>query len=288
MFAGQLLEILDILEEGGLREGDRSQDKKLRQILAKDRDALTAAINRYLWDEETGFYYDLQKDGRRSPVKTAAAFWALASGAASEHQAWRLVDQLQNPRTFKRLHRVPVCAATEEDYDPRGGYWRGSVWAPINTMILYGLEKYGRPQLAREIALNHLDAVAQVWKTTGAIWENYPPDSIGPGDADKKDFVGWSGIGPIRYLLRYAVGLVPDAPACRLLWNLDAGILEKGPLGCAHFRFGETEVDLLARRQNGGLYITAASAKPCILEIAAGNIHEQRRLNGFQEFILEI
>ena len=102
---------------------------------------------------------------------------------------------------------MPTLAADEPGYDPAGGYWRGAVWAPTDTMVIRGLENYGYFDLAREIALEHLDRVAEVFHQTGTIWENYAPDSVHQGKPAKGDFVGWSGIGPILYLLEYAIGL---------------------------------------------------------------------------------
>ena len=267
LFAANLLEVMDILESRSLIEPDNN----LRLRLESERSSLTETINRLLWDEKTGFYFDLKPDGSRAPVKTIAAYWALAAGVAGKKQAESLVRWLEDPAAFKRIHRVPVCAASEEGYDPRGGYWRGSVWAPTNTMVLYGLEKYGYHNLAREIALNHLDVVAQVWEDTGTIWENYPPDSISSADSDKRDFVGWSGMGPIRYLLRYAIGLVPDAPNNTLRWNIDKDMLTEGEVGCRNFRFGEAETDLLARLEDGKLHVSAVSNRKYNLEVAFEN-----------------
>jgi hypothetical protein len=271
LFAANLLGMMDILEARRLIKAD----EELRLTLEAQRTSLAEIINQLLWDGETGFYFDLRPDGSRAPVKTIAAYWALAAGVADREKAESLVRWLENPAAFKRLHRVPVCAASEEGYDPRGGYWRGSVWAPTNTMVLYGLEKYGYNTLAREIALNHLDAVARVWEDTGTIWENYPPDSISSADADKRDFVGWSGIGPIRYLLRYAVGLVPDAPNKTLRWNLDKDLLREGELGCRNFRFGDAETDLIARMEDGKPVISVTSNREYTLEIAFGDSLEK-------------
>lgn len=261
LFADNLLQMLNITEEAGLR----SRDEELRQNLERDYNELCRKINSRMWDEEVGFYFDLKPDGSRAPVKTIAAYWALAAGVASEQQAKRLAEWLNDKHTFNRAHRVPVCAADEEGYDPRGGYWRGSVWAPTNTMVLYGLEKYGYNTLAREIALNHVDALAEVWEQTGTIWENYPADSISSADSDRRDFVGWSGLGPVRYLLRYGVGLVPDAPKNTLRWYLDSNTVEKGAVGCERFAFGEVICSLSAEYIEGKLMVSAQSDRPFTL-----------------------
>jgi hypothetical protein len=156
----------------------------------------------------------------------------------------------------------------------------------MNTMILYGLEKYGCHELAREIALNHLDAVARVWEDTGTIWENYPADSISSADSDKRDFVGWSGMGPIRYLLRYALGLVPGAPSNTLRWNPAPGLLEHGPLGCRSFRFGNIETDLEAVLSGGATRIRVRTSGPYTLEVNFAGASLTRQISGETEFAI--
>jgi hypothetical protein len=86
-----------------------------------------------------------------------------------------------------------------------------------------------------------------VYKKTGTIWENYAPDSTtyglhAGGKPVVKDFVGWSGIAPIMYLLEYAIGLKADAPHNQLEWTVYSG--KKS--GCRNFRFNEQVVSLLA------------------------------------------
>ncbi|SPE33189.1 conserved exported hypothetical protein [Acidobacteriia bacterium SbA2] len=226
-------------------------------ILGKDTDArkysaeadqLDSAINHAMWDGNRKFYFDLMLDGKRAPVMTIAAYWTLLAGVASSDQAADLVTELKNPETFGRSNLVPTLAANQAGYEPLGGYWRGSVWAPTDTMIMQGLEKYGYSDLARHIALNHLELVAHVYEKTGTIWENYSPDHAQQGNPAKSDFVGWSGIGPIMYLLEYAIGLRPDAAHNRLVWRIEAG----GQRGCERFRFNGHVVSLIAGPATNG------------------------------------
>ncbi|MFA5817617.1 MAG: trehalase family glycosidase [Bacteroidales bacterium] len=97
--------------------------------------------------------------------------------------------------------------------------------APVNTMIIRGLENYGYDSLARVIALNHIALVADIYQKTGTIWENYAPDSLSCGYVSgsnkvKADFVGWSGIGPIMYFMEYAIGLKADGVKKQLEWSV--------------------------------------------------------------------
>jgi hypothetical protein len=231
LFARQLGEIALILDK-----------KEEAREYSAEADQLASAINQRMWDGSRKFYCDLMPDGDRAPVMTIAAYWTLLGGVASSNQAADLVNELQNPRTFGRINLVPTLAANQQGYNPLGGYWQGSVWAPTNTMIIRGLERYGYSDLARRIALNHLELVAHVYEKTGTLWENYSPDHIQQGNPAKADFVGWTGIGPIMYFMEYVIGLRADAPRNRLVWRIESG----GRRGCERFRFNGHIVSLTA------------------------------------------
>lgn len=263
LFAQNLLDIMRVLKVKIGREEDEERVRELRDDL---RD-LEARINSGMWDEESGFYHDLTFDGEPVKVKTIAAFWTLVAGVAKRERAERLCGWLRDTRTFNRLHRVPVLAADEPGYDPEGGYWKGSVWAPTNAMVVLGLEKCGETGLAKEIALNHVDMVAKVFRLTGTIWENYPADAISSGNADHQDFVGWSGIGPILFLLRYGIGLHPDGETDRLVWTLDEEMLRSGTVGCRKYWFRGKTADLTADLHEDKLSIKVSSRKDFDLEV---------------------
>src|SRR5208337_822368 len=180
LFARQLATIAQIL----------GKSNEARQY-STQADDLARIINKRMWDKKRKFYFDLTLDARPAPVMTIAAYWTLLASVASPAQAAALVAELRNPNTFGRTNPVPTLAANQEGYVPGGGYWRGSVWAPTETMVIRGLENSGYDDLAREIALKHLDLVARVYEKTGTIWENYSPDAIQQGMPAKADFVGW-------------------------------------------------------------------------------------------------
>lgn len=280
LFANNLLDMLGELERHSLHP----KDDELRQQIAAERDETIEAINSLMWDEQSGFYYDIKADGSRGHIKTAAAFWALAAGVAADEQAQRLVAWLDDEATFNRLHRLPVLAADEPGYDPRGNYWSGSIWSPIEAMVVYGLEKYGYGGKAREIGLNHMDSVAKVWESTGTIWENYPADSLTSGDSDHPDFVGWSGMGPIRFLLRYGIGLAYNAPEKKLVWTLDKELLNDGELGCKGFGFGGCTTSLLANVVDDGVRIVAEADKPYRLRVLYDGMESEFDIEGSMEF----
>src|SRR5207253_3110294 len=82
-----------------------------------------ALINKWMWNEQDGLYYDVDDDGRQAKAKTAGCFWPMLAGVASKAQADRLVANLKDPNRFWRLIPFPTLAADQKSYDPKGGYW---------------------------------------------------------------------------------------------------------------------------------------------------------------------
>lgn len=281
LFAKHLILIMDKLAENGL---DVKEYEERRKRLEKEKTEISLLINRYMWDEESGFYYDLDKDMKQIRIKTAAAFWTMISGVADEKQMDRLCWYLEDKKTFNRLHRVPVLAADEPGYDGEGDYWRGSVWAPMNTMIVRGLEERGRYEKAREIALNDCAAIFKVFCDTGTIWENYPADYLTKGQSDHPDMVGWSGMAPISFYIRYGVGLVPGE-GNTLNWYLCDDFLAKGEVGCADYYFNDMTVSLSARAVDGKIEVSFDTDKPLKLVVISSGINEANTLNGKGRFI---
>lgn len=231
LFARHLGVIADLLGKGDAASAFRREAAEL-----------THRINATMWDPQRRFYFDLKADGHRAPARTIAAYWTLLADVASPDQADALAAELRNPRTFGRRHRVPTVPADEPSYDPAGGYWRGAAWAPTNLMVIRGLQRSGKNDLARAIALEHLQRVAEVYQSTGTLWENYAPDAPVPGKPAKGDFVGWTGIVPIVHFLEHAIGLEADAGHNRLTWNL----VSDARCGCERYRFNSHVTTLIA------------------------------------------
>lgn len=284
MLAQNLLDIFAVLEGAGRPvAGAVQRAESLKAEMRQTADA----IQTYMWNERDGFFYDVTDDLKQVGIKTAAAFWALIAGVATPRQQQCLYRWLDDPATFYRAHRVPVLAANEEGYDPKGGYWRGSVWAPINTMVVLGLEHCGNSALAAEIALNDLDAVAKVFDDTGTIWENYPPDFIDSGNSDHPDMVGWSGMAPIRFLMEYAVGLRMTGPDHTLAWMLRPEFLaDGGKIGCQNYWFCGKTADFLAERQADGVHISIRTKDAFALVLRCAGQEKRLAIQGDTDLVL--
>lgn len=189
--------------------------------LEDERAFLLDFINKKMWSEHDGFYYDLKSSGELLKVKTAASFWTLLSGAAPKERVKELCRHLEDENEFKRTNRVPALSADHPDFDPRGDYWNGGVWAPVVYMVVQGLKKNGCYELAREIAVCCYENMLKVFKDTGTFWENYAPDFSERGERSGGDFVGWTGIIPITMLIEDVFGIETDAENNEIVWRVN-------------------------------------------------------------------
>ena len=187
----------------------------------KEAQKIGERINRWCWNEQDGFYYDVRNDGTQFKAKTSGGFWPMIAGITTKGQSDRLVAHLQNEKEFWRPFVFPTLAADEKGYNPAGGYWLGGVWAPTNFAIIKGLEECGYEDFATEATNKYLDAMAVVFKNTGTVWENYAPElPLRPGSPAQGDFVGWTGDGPIALLIENTLGFRSDGVRHRLEWRL--------------------------------------------------------------------
>lgn len=221
--------------------------------LVEEVEMLTALINEKLWSEEDAYYYDMWRSGL-SGVKSIGAYWSLLADIVPAERLPRFIAHLENPKEFKRPHRVPTLSADHPDYHENGCYWKGSVWAPTNYMLLKGLDRVGYHALAHEIACNHLDNTVKVFNTTGTVWENYSPELEKPGDPARPDFVGWSGLIPIAVLFEYVFGIKADAKNDEIVWRVN--LTEQH--GIEKYPFGGKFVDLCCEAREN------AAAEPAV------------------------
>lgn len=238
-----------------------------------EADALAALINKLHWSENTGFYHDVfVSTNNKLANKTIAAFWTIISGVATGDRLDKLCAQLKNPATFWTRHPIPSISLDDPNFSPDGGYWVGSVWAPTNYMVASGLRAAGRRRLAREIAVRHLDCMAELLGTADydTIWECYSPVLPRPASARpgqgivRRDFIGFGGMGPLVMLPEDILGLDIDALGNRVTWHLS----EKGRQGMADLPFNGATLDLELTVADDFSYCgTVRCARPFTLEV---------------------
>ncbi|WP_462410454.1 MGH1-like glycoside hydrolase domain-containing protein [Neobacillus sp. Marseille-QA0830] len=138
-------------------------------------DELQHFIQTKLFDEESGFFYDIWAVD--APEKRHLCFegiWPLVVGAASPAQAQRVIDEhLLNPNKFFTDHPMPTVAIDDPGFELR--MWRGPSWNSMTYWAARGCMNYDRRDAAKLILEKALDATAKQFERTGTIWEFYHP-----------------------------------------------------------------------------------------------------------------
>jgi glycogen debranching enzyme len=214
---------------------------------------IASLINKFIWNEEDGLYYDIDDEGNQIKWKTVACFWPMLAEVANVHQSEKLLNNLKDPKLFWRKIPFPSLAADQKYYAADGKYWIGSVWAPTNVMIIKGLDKFGTGkdnsfnfnEFATLATEEYLKGIYEVYKRTGTIWENYSPEAFARGVWSRPDFVGWTGCGPIELLIENIIGLRPDAVNNSLTWFINR--IDRH--GIENLRFGNVTASLICEKR---------------------------------------
>ncbi len=150
--------------------GDTQEEKKWLQKAHKRKDE----INKYLWDEKAGAFFDYNyKSKRKSIFLSLATFTPLWAGYATEQQAKRLLAHLvkfETPYgltiTAKDSLAKPIdLSKIEERYHPaiediiKPKQWDyPNIWSPLEYLTVIGLLKYGFTEDAKRIMSNSVKA----------------------------------------------------------------------------------------------------------------------------------
>ena len=131
--------------------------------LAQKRQKL---INRYLWDEKSGLYFDYNfQSGQRRHYEFATTFYPLWTGIASPKQAQRIVENLT-------LFEAPGGLLTSTQVT--GNQWDAPFgWAPLQLIAVQGLRRYGYIEESDRIARKFISLVVQDFEKNKVIVEKY-------------------------------------------------------------------------------------------------------------------
>jgi hypothetical protein len=234
-------------------------------------------INKWMWDETSGLFYDVDIQGAKTNWKTAACFWPMLAEITSSEQVSAMTTNLKDPATFWRDMPFPTLAASHTEYRSNGGYWLGAVWAPTNYAIIKGLEKNGENAFAKEASEKYLHGLSEVFKQTGTLWENYAADKIdgkfkqgvndnfsNPSDC-RKDFVGWTGLGPIALLIENVLGFRLDGVNRIITYDLRR--TDRHGIENLHIADITTSIVCEERTDNESAILTVTSDQPYTLKI---------------------
>ncbi len=226
-------------------------DKKGTKLWKGRYEELKSIINEKYWNEEDGFYYDVDiKSGEHCKIKTPASFWAMLAEIPSKEQAARMVEYMRSDKYMGGKYPWVSLSRDDRDFNgATGDYWRGGIWLPMVYMGTKALEKYGYYELADALAMNVLQQQLRTYKSVepNTVWECYAPSEDKPstehGRRARPDFCGWSALGPISLLIENVMGFREvNALKKQVVWDLKS---ENGTHGITNLHFGGVVTDIV-------------------------------------------
>jgi alpha,alpha-trehalase len=177
--------------------GDRHDADRWRE----KAEARAATMHELMWNEEFKFYYDYQYQGERTQIdvhETLAGFYPMWAGLATRPQAQNMV------RHWLPKFLFPGGLATslpDPASPPSNRQWAfPNGWAPLQWIVVSGLERYGFTHEAHVVRRWWCDNCAYVFRNgTGA-------DGFGRGMLIEKYGVAYVGQLPVPGLYGTGVG----------------------------------------------------------------------------------
>jgi neutral trehalase len=230
--------------------------------------SLKTRINSLMWDPEDGFYYDIDRHEKRIPVKTIAGYWPLLAEIPNDDKAERIIAKLSDPGYFGAPHPFPSLAVCEKAYDESGRGYRGSVFPHLTFMVIKGLERYQRWELARECAIRHLYFMLDSMSADGNhhkgnLWEAYLPAKEGPAkwpgksDFNRPQYLAYDALSTICLTIENIVGLFISLPRKTVDWiipNLEI-------MGIENLSLKKNMITILSNKSGRGWEIHMESEK---------------------------
>ncbi|MFP4331341.1 MAG: MGH1-like glycoside hydrolase domain-containing protein [Spirochaetaceae bacterium] len=247
--------------------GDILNDKEISFRYKRQYFSLKSRINNLMWNEEAGFYFDLDSEEKQLGVKTIAGFWPILAELPNEAKIDHLIGHLKNPETFGTENPFPTVAADEESFSEKGNGFRGSVLPPFTFMVIKGLEKYGKYELAREASIRHLyymlDTLHPEGKERGDVWEAYMPMKDGPAhwhgkkEWPRRKLLSFVALSTITLMIENVVGLYVSLPRKTVDWIVPT--LEI--MGIENLNLKRNTVTILSNKTTRGWEIRHESEK---------------------------
>jgi len=230
--------------------------------------SLKTRINSLMWHQEDGFYYDIDKNEEHVPIKTIAGFWPLLAEIPNGEKADIIIEKLSNPNFFGAPHPFPSLAVCEKDFDESGRGYRGSVYPHLSFMVIKGLERYQRWDLARECAIRHLYFMLDSMSPDGNhhkgnLWEAYLPTKEGPAkwkgkpDFPRSQYLTYDALSTICLTIENIVGLFISLPRKTVDWiipNLEI-------MGIENLSLKKNMITILSNKSGRGWEIHMESEK---------------------------
>jgi alpha,alpha-trehalase len=132
----------------------------------KQSEVRKAAMQKYLWDEAHGLFFDYRFDDKvMSSYRYATTFYPLWAGLATDAEA---------KAVMRNLHVFEMPGGIVTSLEKSEGQWDYPFgWAPLQLLAIEGMRRYGYDEDANRLSINFLSMVLQNFLRDGTIREKY-------------------------------------------------------------------------------------------------------------------
>lgn len=175
-------------------------------FLKKAQDRKTA-IDRYCWNRTLRFYTDYNfKTKKPSDIITPAGMYPFCVFQGSLDYLSLLARQAAEQVRTKLLQPGGIVTTV----NPSGQQWDApNGWAPLQWMTIWGLDRCGQRELARDIAKRWIKLNVSVYKRTGRLMEKYNVMDLqleaGGGEYPSQDGFGWTNGVLLALVKKYGI-----------------------------------------------------------------------------------
>jgi hypothetical protein len=173
-------------------------------------DARAARINAVMWDDATGFYYNVTRDketfdyAKPGDLKRMeiSGFLPLWAGIVPYDRLSPLLAHLSDPSAFLRTYGLATLSAQDPAYAPRVSGccgWNGPVSVPWTYLVVRGLLDAGQGPLASQITQSVVAGVSAQLTRTHQFRSAYDPDRRDAENAGLPNYV-WSSMAALMLL----------------------------------------------------------------------------------------
>lgn len=185
----------------------------------KKADERKEEINKYMWNEADGFFYDYgYKFNQQSTFLSLAGFTPMWCGLATPEQAAKMITMLPKFETkfgltitAKESLAQPVdLSKIQKRYHPaieeiiKPKQWDyPNIWSPLEYLTVVGLLRYGYIEDAKRIMQNSIKNNAKLFRKYGTFFEKVSGETGESGRGaeyiDQQGF-GWTNAAFYRYI----------------------------------------------------------------------------------------
>lgn len=151
-------------------------EKEKAHDYEKEAIALQQTIHNFFYDEESGWYFDIDLESKKQLKVFGAEGWIpLWAKLTTPEQAEKMKRVMMDTTKFAVYIPFPTLAANHPKFKPDGGYWRGPVWLDQAWFAITGLKNYGYDKEAIQFSHHLFDRLEGLKNDDLPIRENYHP-----------------------------------------------------------------------------------------------------------------